>query len=144
MKNLKILNQVFSSANPITLSDRELQSQTIRNYGRLFNQKKNMKLLTSVLVFSGLVLSINAFAGDQNDACSPVFKACAAQGFVKDEKAPAGKKIYLNCADIILNQKKAVATVDIDPTGFDANNCRDYRKAKEKFDADWAQNHPKQ
>ena len=105
-----------------------------------------MKFIQTALVLFVLVspFVINAEVhAEENDACAPVFKACAAQGFAKDDAAPTGKKIWLNCADVILNQKKAVATVDVDPKGFDANNCRDYRKAKEKFDADWAKNHPK-
>lgn len=102
-----------------------------------------MKLLNVVLTMA-LVAPFYAQAHEEeNDACAPVFKACAAQGFAKDETAPVGKKIWLNCADLILNQKKAVATVDADPSGWDAKNCRDYRVAKAKFDADWAKKHKK-
>jgi hypothetical protein len=102
-----------------------------------------MKFIQTILVLSVFASSHVAFAGDEGDICGPVFKACAAQGFAKDDTAPAGKKIWLNCADPILNQKKSVDKVDIDPKGFDASNCRDYRKAKEKFDANWAKNHPR-
>jgi hypothetical protein len=105
-----------------------------------------MKTLRTTLILSALsisALSFSAHADDSNDACKPVFEACAAQGYAKDDTAPVGKKIWLNCANEILNKKKAVAHVDLDPNGFDAKNCRDYRKAKEKFDADWAANHKK-
>jgi hypothetical protein len=109
----------------------------MKTFNRAFNQ------IVIALTLSLYALPIAAHAGDRNDACGPVFEACAAQGYFKDEKAPVGKKIYLNCASPILNQNKAVDKVDIDPNGFDANNCRDYRKAKDKFDASWAQNHQK-
>ena len=111
------------------------------------NSKQSLKAtIASGIIFASLCLGAlagSAHADDENDPCVPVFKACAAQGYMKDEKAPAGKKIYLNCADVIMNQKKAVDKVDIDPNGFDANNCRDYRKARTQFTADWVKNHQK-
>lgn len=77
------------------------------------------------------------------DACAPVFEACASQGYVKDDMAPVGKKIWLDCANMIINHKKAVEKVAVDPASFDAKNCRDYREARAKFDADWAKKHKK-
>ncbi len=100
-----------------------------------------MKTLFTGLILSALLTPFASVHAEDYDACKQVFVACAAQGFTKDETAPAGKKIWLNCANPILNEKKAVEKVDIDPKGFDANNCRDYRKAKEKFDVEWAKKH---
>lgn len=77
------------------------------------------------------------------DACDRVFAACAAQGFSKDESAPVGKKIWLNCADLIVNQSKAVPKVSLDPKGAEAKYCRDYREARAKFDKDWETAHPR-
>ena len=99
-----------------------------------------MKKMIALCVLSS---SFAGIAHADYDACKPVFEACAAQGYSKDETAPVGKKIWLNCATTIINGKKAVAKVDMDPQSFDAKNCRDYREAKEKFDADWAAKHPK-
>jgi hypothetical protein len=103
-----------------------------------------MNLIKLSMLFTLIAAPVLSRAGDENDICAPVFKACAEQGFAKDDTAPAGKKIWLNCADVILNRKKAVQTVDVDPNGFDASNCRDYRKAKDKFDAEWVAKHPHQ
>ncbi len=102
-----------------------------------------MKSLTKLIVLAALAMPFAAHADDENDACKPVFEACAAQGFSKDETAPVGQKIWLNCATVILNQKKSVAKVDMDPNSFEAKNCSAYREAKTKFDADWAKNHKK-
>jgi hypothetical protein len=104
-----------------------------------------MTLFRSLAILSVLALPFIAQvrADDSDDACKPLFEACAAQGYAKDEISPVGKKIWLNCASPILNQKKAVDKVDIDPTGFDATNCRDYRAARAKFDAHWAATHKK-
>jgi hypothetical protein len=106
----------------------------------LEHQGDLMKSLMLAAVLSVFILPL-AVQAEDNDACKPVFEACAAQGYAKDETAPAGKKIWLNCANEILNKNKAVEKVDIAPNSFDANNCRDYRVAKDKFDQEWAKKH---
>lgn len=101
-----------------------------------------MKVFAALLVVTSFAAP--AFAEmNSEDACTPVFAACAAKGYTKDDVAAPGKKIWLNCAEPILEEKKAVADVDVDPASWEANNCRDYRKAKDKFDADWAKKHKK-
>lgn len=102
-----------------------------------------MKLLAHLAVISSFALPLMAHAQRDLDACKPVFEACAAQGFTKDDTAPAGKKIWANCANVIIAQKKAVPTVAIDPNGADAKYCREYKEAKEKFDAEFARTHKK-
>jgi hypothetical protein len=106
------------------------------------SQGNHMNSITKLLVLTALATPFAAHAGD-NDACKPVFEACAAQGYAKDDATAAPMKIWLNCASVILEQKKAVAKVDVDPNGWDATNCRDYRIAKDKFDAEWAKKHKK-
>lgn len=102
-----------------------------------------MKSVSSFGLFLAFVAPLSAFAHADYDFCKPVFEACAAQGYAKDETAPVGKKIWLNCASTIIDHKKAIAKVDMDPQSFEAKNCRDYREAKAKFDAEWDKNHQK-
>jgi hypothetical protein len=102
-----------------------------------------MKIFSGLMILAASVSFAHTAFADDYDACKPVFEACAAQGYVKDDTAPVGKKIWLNCAGPILNQKKSVDKVDLDPSGWDAKNCRDYREAKAKFDAAWASKHKK-
>jgi len=102
-----------------------------------------MNILSKLIIVSALTMPLFAQA-EGADICKPVFEACAAQGYSKDETAPAGKKIWLNCANVIINQKKAVAKVDMDPNSFDAKNCHDFREARDQFEADWAKNHKKE
>lgn len=101
-----------------------------------------MIAFTRLVLLCSLAVPFFAQAED-NDPCGPVFKACAAQGFEKDETSPAGKKIWLNCADPIVNGGKKVAKVDMDPKSWDAKNCHDFREARAKFETDWVQNHKK-
>ena len=102
-----------------------------------------MKMTANLIVIAALSLPLFAHAQSGFDACKPVFEACAAQNFKRDDTAPAGKKIWSNCVDVILNKKKPVEKVGLDPNGKDANYCRDYRAAKDKFDLDFAKKHPK-
>jgi hypothetical protein len=103
---------------------------------------KVLVFLALLALTSPLISPLVAHAEDA-DICRPVFEACAVQGFAKDDTSPAGKKIWADCASVILVQKKAVAKVAVDPNGFDAKNCRDYREAKSKFDAEWVKTHKK-
>ena len=93
-----------------------------------------------LLAAAAISFSVHA---EEPDACAPVFEACAQQGFVKDETAPAGKKIWLDCANMIINHKKAVEKVSVGPNSFEAKNCAAYRVARAKFDAEWAKKHKK-
>ncbi len=100
----------------------------------------SMNLITQLALVSALTVPFYVQA-EESDACAAVFEACASQGFVKDETAPMGKKIWLDCANMILNHNKAVEKVSVDPNSFEAKNCRNYRVAKAKFDADWVKKH---
>lgn len=94
------------------------------------------------LLIAAIAISYTAKAEIQ-DPCAPVFMACSAQGFEKDDNAPAGKKIWLDCASQLLINKKSVAKVNIDPKGSDVAYCNKYREAKAKFDADFVKNNKK-
>jgi hypothetical protein len=100
----------------------------------------SMKKIAQLAILLSFASPLVAQAHEDYDFCKTVFAGCSAQGYSKDEVAPAGKKIWLDCANLILSGKK-VAKVDVDPNSFDAKNCRDYRDAKEKFDADWSKKH---
>ena len=101
-----------------------------------------MKSFTIIASFVfAITLTTQARADD--DPCTPIYEACMAKGFVRDEAAPAGKKIYLDCAVVLIDQKKVVPTMDLKPDSWEVNNCRNYKVAKKKFDADWMTKHKK-
>jgi hypothetical protein len=76
---------------------------------------------------------------EEQDACAPVFKACEAQGFTKDEAAAAGKKIWADCANPIIFQGKMVPTVEV--TAKVAKKCKMYKVAKDEFTKNWNEKH---
>ena len=96
--------------------------------------------IVALFVFA-TTLTTQARADD--DPCTSIYKACAAKGFVRDETAPPGKKIYLDCAVVLIDQKKDVPTMDLKANGWEVNNCRNYTVAKKKFDAEWMTKHKK-
>jgi hypothetical protein len=74
---------------------------------------------------------------DDHDVCGPVFQACEGQGYARDQEAAPGKKIWADCADLIINKKKTVANVTVDPK--DVKKCRKFKKAKAEFEKNWNQ-----
>ena len=101
-----------------------------------------MKSFT-VIAFFVFAATLTSQARADNDPCTPIYEACAAKGFVRDDAAPAGKKIYLDCAAALIDQKKAVPTMDLKPNSWEVENCRNYQVARKKFDAEWMKKHKK-
>lgn len=101
-----------------------------------------MKSFT-IIAFFAFATTLTTQARADSDPCTLIYEACAAKGFVRDDAAPAGKKIYLDCAVVLIDQKKAVATMDLKPNSWEVENCRNYQVARKKFDAEWTKTHKK-
>ena len=101
-----------------------------------------MKSFT-IIAFFVFATTSTIQARAESDPCTVIYEACVAKGFVRDEAAPAGKKIYSDCAVVLIDQKKAVPTMDLQPNSWEVQNCRSYQVARKKFDAEWAKTHKK-
>jgi hypothetical protein len=94
----------------------------------------------TLLIFTLALTTLSAQAQMEHpDACTPVFKACAAQGFMRDEQATPGKKMWGDCAHPIIFENKSVAGVAVDAKV--AAKCKKYKIAKDQFEKDWNQKH---
>ena len=98
---------------------------------------------SNIIAFFVFATTLITQARADSDPCTPIYEACVAKGFVRDDAAPAGKKIYLDCAVVLIDQKKAVPTMDLKPNSWEVQNCRNYQVARKKFDADWMTKHKK-
>jgi hypothetical protein len=98
---------------------------------------------STIFAFFVFATILTTQAGADSDPCTPIYEACAAKGFVQDGAAPAGKKIYMDCAVVLIDQKKAVPTMDLKPNSWEVQNCRNYQVARKKFDAEWTKKHKK-
>ena len=107
--------------------------------------KARGKLIKSFnfVAFFVFATTLTTQACADSDPCTPIYEACAAKGFVKDDAAPAGKKIYSDCAVVLIDQKKTVPTMDLKPNSWEVQNCRNYKVARKKFDAEWMKKHKK-
>jgi hypothetical protein len=101
-----------------------------------------MKSFTTIAFFA-LATTLTTQALAVSDPCTLIYEACAAKGFVRDDAAPAGKKIYLDCAVVLIDQKKAVPMMDLKPNSWEVENCRNYQVARKKFDDEWTKTHKK-
>ncbi|MES2911687.1 MAG: hypothetical protein V4718_09880 [Pseudomonadota bacterium] len=94
--------------------------------------------MKSFIASAALILAMSpAFAQMYNsapDPCTPVFAACEAAGYAKDDVAPAGKKIYGDCGGRIMYGKK-VADITLDAKV--ASRCMRYKADKDKFEKKW-------
>ncbi|MDB5965237.1 MAG: hypothetical protein JWQ72_1737 [Polaromonas sp.] len=94
--------------------------------------------MKSTLAAITLALALSpAFAQMYNaapDPCSPVFAACEAAGYAKDDGAPAGKKIFADCGGPLMHGK-AVAGVKVEKKV--AARCTRFKADKDKFEKKW-------
>jgi hypothetical protein len=97
----------------------------------------------TIIAFFVFATTLTILARADSDPCTLVYEACKAKGFVNDDGAPVGKKIYLDCASVLIDQKKAVPEMDFKPNSWEAQNCRNYQVARKKFDAEWTRKHKK-
>ena len=74
---------------------------------------------STIFAFFVFATILTTQAGADSDPCTAIYEACAAKGFVQDDAAPAGKKIYLDCAVVLIDQKKAVPTMDLKPNSWE-------------------------
>ena len=85
-----------------------------------------------------LVMALSpAFAQLYNaapDPCSPVFAACEAAGYTRDEGAAAGKKVFADCGGPLMHGKK-VEGVKVDAKV--AARCTRFKADKDKFEKKW-------
>ena len=88
-----------------------------------------MKLLTTLAACAALS-PILGHAYDTPDPCAPVFMACEAAGFSQAKDAPAGKKLWQDCASPLL-EGKAVASIKLDAKA--GPYCKKYKMAKDAF-----------
>lgn len=93
-----------------------------------------MKLLTALVALAAALSPVLGHAYDTPDPCAPVFIACEAAGFSQAKDAPAGKKVWQDCAGPLL-EGKAVASVKLDAKA--GPYCKKYKIAKDAFQADW-------
>ena len=93
-----------------------------------------MKLLIALAAFTAALSPALSHAYETPDPCAPVFIACEAAGFSQAKDAPAGKKVWQDCATPLL-EGKAVASVKLDAKA--GPYCKKYKIAKDAFQADW-------
>ncbi|MBI2727004.1 MAG: hypothetical protein HYX42_12230 [Polaromonas sp.] len=94
--------------------------------------------MKSIIASAALIAAMSpAFAQMYNsapDPCTPVFAACEAAGYSKDETAPAGKKIFAECGGPLMHGKK-VEGVKVDAKV--AARCTRFKADKDKFEKKW-------
>ena len=91
-------------------------------------------IIASIALTAFMVPVMAQDYGSTPDACSPVFAACEAQGYKKDMEAPAGKKVWADCAGPVM-AGKPVAGLKLD--GKIADRCFKFKTAKTQFEKDW-------
>ncbi len=94
--------------------------------------------MRSIIASAVIILAMSpVFAQMYNaapDPCTPVFAACEAAGYLKDDAAPAGKKIYGDCGGRVMYGKK-VDNLKLDAKV--ADRCMRYKADKDKFEKKW-------
>ncbi len=94
-----------------------------------------MKSIFAAIVLTLGISSVFAQMMDRApDPCTPVFQACEAAGFSKDDSAPAGKKIYAQCGGPMMAGKK-IEGVKVDAKV--AARCVRFKADKDKFEKKW-------